>query len=38
MTTTEADVEQADLSWSVKHGPDIAPGTLNAEQHQDVAN
>ena len=37
-TITEADVEQAALDWlsalgwKVAHGPDIAPGTLNAER------
>ena len=37
-TLTEADVEQAaqawlaDLGWGVAHGPDIAPGTPNAER------
>ena len=35
---TEADVEQvaldwlSDLGWKVAHGPDIAPGTPNAER------
>ena len=37
-TLTEADVEEAalnwlsDLGWHVAHGPDIAPGMLNAER------
>ena len=37
-TITEADVEQAALDWlaalgwGVAHGPDIAPGTPNAER------
>ena len=37
-TITEADVEQAalewlsSLGWQVVHGPDIAPGTPNAER------
>ena len=37
-TLTEADVEQAALDWlsalgwKVAHGPDIAPGTHNAER------
>ena len=37
-TLTEADVEQAaidwlrGLRWQIAHGPDIAPGTLNAER------
>ena len=37
-TITEADVEQAaldwlrDIGWGVAHGPDIAPGTPNAER------
>ena len=37
-TITEADVEQAaldwlrDVGWGVAHGPDIAPGTPNAER------
>ena len=31
-TINEADVEQAALGWQVAHGPDIAPGTPNAER------
>ena len=37
-TLSEADVEQAALDWlaalgwQVAHGPDIAPGTANAER------
>ena len=32
-TLTESEVEQAALDWQVAHGPDIAPGTLDAGRH-----
>ncbi len=43
-TLTEADVEQAALDWQaaqgwrVTHGPDIAPGSPDAERRKEVAN